>query len=59
MSQKLPENNFEWIKDTSQFNEDFIKNCNGESDAMNLTFMFNILKNYTNFTISYHFYQKE
>ena len=28
MSQKLPVNNFEWIKDTSQFNEDFIKNCN-------------------------------
>ena len=23
---KLPENNFEWIKDTCQFNEDFIKN---------------------------------
>ena len=32
MSQKLPVNNFEWIKDTSQFNEDFIKNCNEESD---------------------------
>ena len=25
MSQKLPVNNFEWIKDNSQFNEDFIK----------------------------------
>ena len=25
MSQKLPVNNFEWIKDTSQFHEDFIK----------------------------------
>ena len=25
MSQKLPANNFEWIEDTSQFNEDFIK----------------------------------
>ena len=25
MSQKLPENYFEWIKDTSQFNEDLIK----------------------------------
>ena len=23
--QKLPVNNLEWIKDTSQFNEDFIK----------------------------------
>ena len=26
MSQKLPVNNFEWIEDTFQFNEDFIKN---------------------------------
>ena len=32
MSQKLPVNNFEWLKDTSQFNEDFIKNYNEESD---------------------------
>ena len=32
MSQKLPTNNFEWIKDTSQFNEDFIKSYNEESD---------------------------
>ena len=32
MSQKLPLNNFDWIKDTSQFNEDFIKNYNEESD---------------------------
>ena len=32
MSQKLPVNNFEWIEDTSQFNEDFIKKYNEESD---------------------------
>ena len=32
MLQKLPVNNFEWIEDTSQFNEDFIKNYNEESD---------------------------
>ena len=32
MLQKLPVNNFEWIKDTSQFNEDFINNYNEESD---------------------------
>ena len=32
MSQKLPVNNFGRIKDTSQFNEDFIKNYNEESD---------------------------
>ena len=29
---KIPVNNFEWIKDTSQFNEDFIKSYNEESD---------------------------
>ena len=32
MLQKLRVNNFEWIKDTSQFNEDFIRNYNEESD---------------------------
>ena len=32
MSQKFPVNNFEGIKDTSQFNEDFIKNYNEESN---------------------------
>ena len=32
MSQRLPVNNFKWIKHTSQFNEDFIKSYNEESD---------------------------
>ena len=32
MSQKLPFNDFEWIVDTSQFNEVFIKSYNEESD---------------------------
>ena len=32
MSQKPPVNNFEWIKDTSQFIEVFIKNYTEESD---------------------------
>ena len=32
MLQNLPVNNFEWIKDTSQLNEDFIKNYSEESD---------------------------
>ena len=31
MSKKLPVNNFEWIKDTSQFNKDFIKNYNEDN----------------------------
>ena len=32
MSQKFPVNNFRWIKDISEFNEDFIKSYNEESD---------------------------
>ena len=32
MSLKLPVNKFEWIEDTSQFNEDFIKSYNEESN---------------------------
>ena len=30
MLQTLPVNNFEWMKGTSNFNEDFIKNYNEE-----------------------------
>ena len=32
ISQKLPTNNFEWIEDTSQIIEDFIKSQNEESN---------------------------
>ena len=32
MLQNIPENKFEQIEDISQFNEDFIKNYNEESD---------------------------
>ena len=32
MSQKFPVNNLEWIEDTSQFNKNFMKNYNEESD---------------------------
>ena len=32
ISQKLPVKKIEWIKDTSQFNKDFINNYNEESD---------------------------
>ena len=35
MSPELPGNNFEWIKDTSKFNEDFIRNFNEDSDKGN------------------------
>ena len=47
MSQKLPVNGFKLIKDTSQFNQDFIKNCNRESDeGFSSKLMFNILITY-------------
>ena len=63
MSQKLPVNSFEWTKDTSQFNENFIKNYNDKSnegyflevDVPHLT----NLKNYMNIIMIYCCYQKE
>ena len=60
MSQKLPVNNFEWIKDTSQFNEDFIKKYNGESDeAYFLEVDVQYPEKLHKFIMIYHFYQKE
>ena len=60
MSQKLPENIFEWIKDTSQFNEDLIKIYNEESDqGYFFQLIFNIQENCMTFTMLYHFYLKE
>ena len=32
MSQKLPNNNFKWVEDTSRINEEFIKNYNENSN---------------------------
>ena len=56
MLQKLPVNSFEWIKDTSQFNEDFIKTMMEKvMKDIFLNLMFNILKNYMNFIMIYHF----
>ena len=44
-TQKLPVNNFEWIKDTFKSNEDFIKNITKKVMKDNfLKLMFNILK---------------
>ena len=60
MSQKLPVNNFEWIEETSRFNEDFLKNFNDESDeGYFLEMIFNIPRKYMNFIMTYHFYPKE
>ena len=32
MSQKLPKNGSKWVKELSQFKEDFIKNCDEDSN---------------------------
>ena len=60
MLQKPSANNFEWIEDTSQFNEDFIKSYNEESDeGYFCNLMLNILKSYMSFIMIYHFHLKE
>ena len=60
MLQKLPVKNFEWTIDTSQFNEDFIKNYNEESDeGYFLEVDVQYLKNYMNLIMIYNFYLKE
>ena len=60
MSQKLPVNNFERIEDTSQFNEDFIKNYNRKCDEWYfLEVDVQYLENYMNFIMIYYFSQKE
>ena len=60
MPQKLAVNGFVWVEDTSQFIEDFIKSYDEESyEGYFLRLMFNILKNYMNFTMIYHFHLRE
>ena len=60
MSQKLSVNNFEWINNTSKFNEDFIKNYNEESEKEYfLEVDVQYLEKYINFIMIYYFYQKE
>ena len=45
MSQKLSVNNFKWVEETSQFNENLIKSYNDNSDeGILLKLMFNILE---------------
>ena len=60
MSQKPPVNNFGWIEDTFQFNEDFIKSYNGENDK---GYFVEVDVQYTkkcmNFIMISHFFQKE
>ena len=56
MLQKLPVNKFEWIEDTSQFNEDLSKAIIKKAMKDILSkLIFNILKNFMNFIMIYHF----
>ena len=60
MLQKLPVNNFEWTKDTCQFNEDFIKSYNEESDeGYFLEVDIQYPEKVQEFYNDYHFYQKQ
>ena len=60
MSHNLPVNNFEWVIETSQFNEDSIKNYNEESDEEYFHAVdVQRFKNYIYFMITYHFWLKE
>ena len=38
ISQKLPLGHFKWVEETCEFNEDFIKSYNDESDMMKRIF---------------------
>ena len=60
MSQKLPVNNFQWMKDICQFNEDFIKNYNEKNDeGYFLEFDAQYLEKLQEFDNDLLFYQKE
>ena len=52
ISQKLPTNDFKWVENTSQFNEDFVKSYTQESNVESF-FAVDVqyLKNYTTFTM--------
>ena len=56
MSQKFPVNNFEWIKYTFQFTEDFIKDHNEKSDK---GYFLEVDDQYTEKLHELQFYQKE
>ena len=57
MSQKRPVNKFEWIEDTSQFNEDFIENYNEKIDKDIFSkLIFIIQQNVMNFIMIWLFY---
>ena len=57
MLQKLSVGGFQWVEETSQFNEDFINEDSDEDIFLKLKF--NIWKNCINLIIIYCFYLKE
>ena len=61
MSQNLPVNNFQWIKGTSKFNEDFIKKTIMKKVVKDIFWklMFNLMKYYMNFIMIYQFHLKQ
>ena len=60
MSQKLSENKLDWVEETSQFNEDFIKDIMKKVITKRFwKLMLYIQKNYMDFIMTYHFYLKE
>ena len=60
MSQKLPVNGFKWVNNISRFNEDFMKNYNGNSDARYfLEIDVEYPKNYVVLIKTDHFYHRE
>ena len=57
---KLPLNNFKWVEDISEFNQNFIKSYVMKvTKGIFLKVMFNILKIYIFSTMIYPFYLKE
>ena len=62
MSQRLPVNDFEWVKELSEFDELFIKNCDENSDKRYiLEVVVEYPKNLFNLhsIVIYHFYLKD
>ena len=60
MSQKLPVNGFKWVEDTSEINEEFIKNYDENNvKGYILEVVLNTLKNYMIYIVTYHSYLKE
>ena len=61
MSQIPPVSNFDWVEDTSQFNEVLLKKhlTKKVMKDLFLKLMFNILEIYITFIMIFYFYRKE